>query len=188
MSHSPNSMPRSRSIQGKAFSWPMARMTSSHGMITVSTTVDCARRLVPLEDVELHPDERAVLDDEALGRVVHDDLDALFLGVLELPRRGLEVLARSPRHDLDVGAAEAPRRAAAVHGGVADADDQDPLADRLDVTEGHRLEPVDADEDAGRSSWRPGMSSSLPRGAPMPTKTESKPSPSSARRLVTGVL
>ena len=31
-SHLSNSMPRSRSIQGKAFSWPMARMTSSASM------------------------------------------------------------------------------------------------------------------------------------------------------------
>ncbi len=105
------------------------------------------RAVVPLEDVELHPDELAVLDDEALGRVVHDDLDALFFGVVELPRRGLEVLARSSRHDLDVGAPESPRRTTAVHGGVADADDQDTRADRVDVTEGDRLEPVDADED-----------------------------------------
>ncbi len=31
MSHLSNSMPMSRSIQGKAFSWPTATSTSSHG-------------------------------------------------------------------------------------------------------------------------------------------------------------
>ena len=31
MSHSSNSMPQSRSIQGKAFSWPTATSTSSQG-------------------------------------------------------------------------------------------------------------------------------------------------------------
>ena len=41
------------------------------------------------------------------GCEVLDDLDALFLGVLELPRRGLEVLARLARDDLDVLGAEA---------------------------------------------------------------------------------
>ena len=35
------------------------------------------------------------------------------------------------------------------------------------------------------ASWRPGMSSSRPRGAPEPTKTASQPSASSARRLPT---
>ena len=76
-------------------------------MITVSRTVECLRALVPLEDVELHADELPVFDDEALRRVIHDDLDALFLGVVEFPGRRFEVLARTPRHDLDVGAAEA---------------------------------------------------------------------------------
>jgi hypothetical protein len=32
-----------------------------------------------------------VFEDEALGRVILDDLDAFFFGVLELPRRRLEV-------------------------------------------------------------------------------------------------
>ena len=32
MSHLSNSMPMSRSIQGKAFSWPTATSTSSHAM------------------------------------------------------------------------------------------------------------------------------------------------------------
>ncbi len=33
-----NSMPMSRSIQGKALSCPIARITASHGMITVPVT------------------------------------------------------------------------------------------------------------------------------------------------------
>ena len=50
------------------------------------------------------------------------------------------------------------------------------LADLVDVPEGDRLEPVDADVDVGRvASSRPGMSRSLPFGAPLPTKTASKP-------------
>src|SRR5436189_167188 len=81
------------------------------------------------------------------GRVVDDDLDLLLLGVLELPGRGLEELARPARHDLDVGRAEAFRGAAAVHRRVADADDEHALLDRRDVPERHRLEPLDADVD-----------------------------------------
>ena len=99
------------------------------------------------ELVELHPGQHAVLDDEAHRLQVLDDLDALFLGVLELPRRRLEVLSRLARDDLDVGGAEPLRRPAAVHGGVADADDEHALADRLHVAEVNRLQPLDADED-----------------------------------------
>ena len=99
------------------------------------------------ELVELHPGQLAVLDDEADRLQVLEDLDLLFLGVLELPRRRLEVLPRLARDDLHVGGAEPLRRAAAVHRRVADADDQDALADRLDVAEVDRLEPLDADED-----------------------------------------
>ena len=97
--------------------------------------------------LELHPGQLAVLDDEADRLQVLEDVDAFFLGVLELPRRRLEVLARLARDDLDVGRAEPLGRAAAVHGGVADADDQHALADRVDVAEVNRLEPLDADED-----------------------------------------
>ena len=46
----------------------------------------------PAQPLELHADELAVLEHEALRRVILDDLDALFLRVLELPRRRLEVL------------------------------------------------------------------------------------------------
>ena len=106
-----------------------------------------AVRLAPLESLELHADELAVLDHEPLRRVILDDVDAFFLRVLELPWRRLEVRARATRDDLRVDAAEPPRRAAAVHGGVADADDQHARAILLDVTEVHGAEPLDADVD-----------------------------------------
>src|SRR5690606_7973502 len=105
---------------------------------------------VVLELVEAHSDELAVLDDERFRRVVDDDLDAFLLRVLELPFRGLEELARLARHDFHVLRAEPERAAAAVHGRVADADDQHALADRVDVAERDRLEPLDADMNAVR--------------------------------------
>ena len=59
----------------------------------------------------------------------------------------LRVLARLPRDHLHVAGAQPLRGPAAVHRGVADADDQHAAANRLDVAEVDRLEPVDADED-----------------------------------------
>ncbi len=48
ISHSLNSMPMSRSIQGKAVSWPMATMTSSQGIVTVSRVRGRVRPSSPL--------------------------------------------------------------------------------------------------------------------------------------------
>jgi hypothetical protein len=79
--------------------------------------------------------------------MVDDDLDVLLLGVLEFPLGGLEEAARLARHHLDALRAEPERRAAAIHRRVADADDQHPLPDPVDVLERHRLEPGDADVD-----------------------------------------
>src|SRR5438874_1835518 len=56
---------------------------------------------------------------------------------------------RAAGHDLDVAAAQPARGAAAVHRGVADPDDQDPLADLVDVLERDRFQPVDPDVDVG---------------------------------------
>jgi hypothetical protein len=78
-------------------------------------------------------------------------------------------------------------RAAAVHRGVADADDQHALADRLDVAEVNRLEPLDADVDVDRASCGPGSRAPC-RAARRCRRTPRRtPSPSSAFRLSTGV-
>src|SRR5690606_2519035 len=92
----------------------------------------------------------AVLDDERLRRMVDDDLDALLLRVLEFPVGRLEELAGLARHHLHVLRPEAQRAAAAIHRRVAYANDQHPLADRVDVPERDRLEPLDADVDPVR--------------------------------------
>ncbi len=141
-------------------------------------------RLVPLE---LHPLELPGLDDERLRLVVDDDLDLLLLGVLELPGEALKYAARLPRHHLDVLAAEPARRAAAIHRRVADADDEDLLADLRPCA------PKATDSRAsrcrcgcGRSRSGPGISRFLPRGAPLPTKIASKPCSRSRFMLSTG--
>ena len=48
------------------------------------------------------PTSLPFLDDKVLGRVIDDDLDVLFLGVLQLPVRGFEKATRFARHHLDV--------------------------------------------------------------------------------------
>src|SRR6185312_12831778 len=85
--------------------------------------------------LEHHAPELAVLDDEMLRRAVDDDLDALLFGVLQLPRGSLEEAPRLARHHLHALGTQAQAGAAAVHGGVADADDQHPLTDLVDVAE-----------------------------------------------------
>src|SRR5262249_60498976 len=107
------------------------------------------------QPVQPHAGEPAPLDDARLGRAVDPDLDALLLGVLELPLGRLEEAARLARHDFDAVGAEPEAGAAAVHGGVADADDEDALADLVDVSEGDRLEPGDADVNVGGAGLAP---------------------------------
>ena len=41
---------------------------------------------VPFQALELHADELSVFDDEALRRMIDDDLDAFFFGILQFPR------------------------------------------------------------------------------------------------------
>src|SRR5207253_2466142 len=89
--------------------------------------------LTPLDALEFHADELSAFDHEPLGRVVFDDLDPFLFRVLELPRRRLEVRPRSARDDSRVGASESARCAAAVHRGIADADDQHSRPDALYV-------------------------------------------------------
>src|SRR5262249_691890 len=95
-----------------------------------------------------HPLQPAVLHHEPDRLMVDQDLDHLLFGVFELPRRRLEVSAGFARHHLDVLAAEAAGRPAAVHRRVAYSDDEDALADLVGVAGRDGLEPVDPDVDA----------------------------------------
>ena len=111
---------------------------------------DAAARIdVVFHGVEVHAGESAVHDDEGFRRVIDHDLDILGFGVLELPVGGLEESTRLAGHHLDVRGAEAQRGAAAVHRCVADTDDQNALADLVEMTEGNRFQPLDADVDVG---------------------------------------
>ena len=99
--------------------------------------------------VEQHSGEPAVCDDEGFGHAVDDDLDVLFFSVLEFPCGGFEEAARLARHHFHALRAKAQARAAAVHRGVADPDDEHPLADLVQMPEGDCAEPCDADMDIG---------------------------------------
>ena len=103
---------------------------------------------VPLQPLEFHSLQFSALDHEALGRVIDHNLDAFLFGVFEFPRRGFEVSARPARHHLDVLSAKPARGAAAIHGGIADPDDQHPLSNGLHVAERDRFQPVDTDMNA----------------------------------------
>ena len=46
-----------------------------------------------------HAEELSVLHHETLGRVVHDDLNALLFGIIQLPGRSFEKTARAAGHD-----------------------------------------------------------------------------------------
>ena len=61
----------------------------------------------------------------------------------------LHLLEAGANDHLHIGAAEAARRTAAVHGGVAAAEHDHALADLVDVAERDVGEPVDADVDIG---------------------------------------
>ena len=80
-----------------------------------------------------------------------------MLRILLLPRRGLHLVEAAAHDDLHVARAEAARRAAAVHRGVAAAEHDDARADPLDVTERDRSEPIDADMDVRRRLAAPGQ-------------------------------
>ena len=120
---------------------------------------------------------------EFLGHEVVQDRDALVQRVLLLPGRRLHLVEAAAHDDLHVLATEPARGAAAVHRGVAAAEDEHAAADPVDMAERYARQPVDADVDAGRSLLRPGRARSRPRGAPLPTKTASYPSSSSALML-----
>ena len=91
-----------------------------------------------LHFLEQHAGEAAVLVGELLRHEVIEDRDILVHGVLLFPGGRLHLLEARAHHDLHVLAAEPPRGAAAVHGGVAAAEHDDALADAGDVAEGDR--------------------------------------------------
>ena len=158
------SRPTSRSIHGNAFSWPMARITSSHGKTTVSmTSLFC----FPFSSVQRRtsisiPTSLPFSTTKRLGAWFSTMWTPSSSASSSSHGDALKYFRRSARDDLHVGTAEAARRAAAVHRRVADADDQHALADLLDVAEVRRREPLDADMYVRRGLGAPGEIQILP--------------------------
>ena len=154
MSHLSNSMPQSRSIQGKAFSWPTATSTSSQGMVwsgsPVGTSSPALGVVLGLHLLEGDAGELAVVVNERGRHHEIEDRNVLVNGVLFLPGARLHLLEAGTHDHLDVLAAEAARGAAAIHRGVAAAEHDHAFADLVGVAERNPGEPVDADMDMAR--------------------------------------
>jgi len=63
----------------------MARITSSAGRKIVPSVFEFLALASPLQALKIHSDELALLDDEARGGVIDDNLYAFFFGIFELP-------------------------------------------------------------------------------------------------------
>src|SRR5688572_9798622 len=93
--------------------------------------------------LEGHPGKFSIRDDESLRDEEIQNRNAFVRGVFLLPRAGLHLVEARPHYDFYILAADAPRGAAAVHRGVAAAEDDDALSDLGGVAEGDRGQPVD---------------------------------------------
>src|SRR5262245_61546926 len=133
-----NSRPISRSIQGKAFSCPIATSTSSHAMWTSGSAVGTRLRRpsAPTRAAIFSNSRPAGLVGESLGCQEIVDGDAFMRGILLLPGRGFHLGEAAAHDDLNIVAAQAARRAAAVHRRVAAAEHDDALPDLVDMAEG----------------------------------------------------
>ena len=154
MSHLSNSMPMSRSIQGKAFSWPTATSTSSHWKCWSGSPVGTRLRR-PLASYSAFTFSNITPVSLPLSWVNSFGTRKLRIGMSSCMAssfsQGDAFISSKPERtiDLHVLAAEAARGAAAIHGGVAAAEHDHALADLVDVAERDRGQPVDADMDVG---------------------------------------
>src|SRR5262249_13842834 len=88
-----------------------------------------------LDLLEQHAGQLAVDVGDLFRHEIIEDRDILVHGVFLFPRRRLHLLEARTHDHLDVLTAEPPRRAAAVHGGVATPEHDHTLADLVDVSE-----------------------------------------------------
>src|SRR5205807_10326634 len=95
--------------------------------------------------LECDAGQLAVVVRERLGNEIVMDRDALVHRILFFPRRCFHLVETGTDDDVDLFAAQPPRTAAAIHRGIAAAHHDDALADRSDMAERHRRQPIDAD-------------------------------------------
>ena len=114
------------------------------GRYQVAAALGVAHRLDLLEH---DAGELAVVVREFLRHQIIEDRNVFVHGVFLFPGRRFHLFEAGAHDHFHVFAAEPARGAAAVHGGVAAAEHDDPFADAVDVTEGDARQPVDADMD-----------------------------------------
>src|SRR5262245_45993596 len=112
--------------------------------------------VVGLHLLENNASEAAIIVPELFRHEEIQNGDVLVHGVLLFPRGRLHFLEPRADDHLDVFAAKAARRAAAVHRGVAAAEHDYAFANPVDVPERDRGEPVDADMDVRRGLFAAG--------------------------------
>src|SRR6185437_3434145 len=96
---------------------------------------------------EPHARELAVFVHERFRIQPVQDFDALVFGVFLFPRAGLHFFGAGTYDHLDGVATEPARAAAAIHRGIATAQDAHALAALLAVAEIDGSQPLDADVD-----------------------------------------
>ena len=101
--------------------------------------------------LEQYAGETAAFVGEFLGNQIVENRDVLVDRILLLPRGRLHLVKAAAHDHFDVLAAKAPRRAAAIHRGIAAAEHDHAPADLVDVPEGNGGEPVNANMDVGRA-------------------------------------
>jgi hypothetical protein len=167
--HLSNSMPMSRSIQGKAFSWPTATSTSSHSKCCVgfagrhqaapALVVVFARTFSKVTPVS------GRRRGEGLGHQVVEDRDAFVHRVFLLPGRGLHLLEAERTMTLT---SSPPRRREERQQSIAVLPPPSTIT-RLPIESRGRKRRWPASrcrDECFAASLRPGMSRSRPRGAP----------------------
>ncbi len=187
---SSNSTPMSRSIQGKAFSWPTATSTSSHSKTGSGSPVGTSLRRpsAPYSArtfSKLMPTSRPASWTNALGtRKLRIGMSSAIASSFS---QGDAFISSNPERTITLTSSP-PRRRAVRQQSIAVLPPPSTMT-RLPIAV---TWPNETEDSQSMPMWmlaaasaRPGMSRSRPRGAPDPTNTASQPSSSSPFRLST---
>ena len=98
-------------------------------------------------NLKAHARQLAIGMLERLGHVEVQNRNTFVQRVFLLPGRSLHLFKTAAHNHLDIAAAHAPCRAAAIHRSIATTEHNDALADAGDMTKGNRSQPIDADMD-----------------------------------------
>ena len=189
MSQRSNSMPISRSIQGKEFSWPIATSTSSHGIWVCGSPVGTRLRR-PRASYSASTFSNRTPVSLPLSWVNSTGTRKLRIGmpscIASSFSQGEAFISSKPERTTTVTSSPPSRR---------DERQQSiavlPPPSTMTRRPMWSIWPNDTEDSQSMpiwilaaASWRPGISSSRPRGAPEPTNTASQPSASRSLQAV----